>query len=399
MTRAGSTNALPPHSGRVDKLIELDSLRGLMALWVAVSHICFFAGFKSDRGLTGILAHGGTAVNVFVILSGFAIASSVTHTSASYGQYLARRLCRIGPVFAIALVLGLLTADLYRIVFDHLRWLATDEVARISQRTASEHANTAAHLVAHLAGLHGAIPDAWLYGSSLAFNSPLWSLSLEWQFYVVAPFVIAALANPRKHPLVFAVSILAALSGRWLFDPWFPQVPSFLPMMLTFFLVGIWCALLKDRIRQHLLPVAIASVVVIVALQLMGSQRYVVTLIVWCGAFGIGLAPPRGLFRLAQQVLSLRPLAAFGERSYGFYGYHLPIMLTLAAWLSAHGNGTSRWAFAAMLLPAIIAAMALAWLSYELMEAPINAWAKRRFRGVRTIPVTSEDGPAEALAG
>src|ERR1700754_4258363 len=181
------------------KLEEMDVLRGFAATWVYLSHVAFLAGLKDARGLVGIVAHGGNAVTVFIMISGFAIASSLMHSKANYGEYMARRALRIYPVYLIALILGIATSALYPPLLHDLPWVAQDDIARIDARTALETTQMWPLVTSHLVMMHGAIPDPLLYGASLTYNSPLWSLSLEWQFYLLAPAILAALVNPRRY--------------------------------------------------------------------------------------------------------------------------------------------------------------------------------------------------------
>ena len=93
----------------VKKLVELDSLRGLMAFWVFLSHVLFLGGYSGNH-LKDILSQGGLAVYVFVILSGFAITSSLIHSRNNYGAFMARRFFRIYPAYLVGLALGLATS-------------------------------------------------------------------------------------------------------------------------------------------------------------------------------------------------------------------------------------------------------------------------------------------------
>lgn len=385
--------------GDVKKLEELDALRGMMALWVAISHVCFFAGLKSDGGIMGLLSHAGGAVSVFVILSGFAITSSLMNSRATYGQYMARRFWRLAPVFLIALLLGVLTSDLYLSVFSDVPWIPAEDSVRIVARANAEHEHFALNIALHLLGMHGAVPDTWLYGSSLAFNAPLWSLSLEWQFYLVAPIIVAAIAAPKKHPLALGIVLVVALVGRDLFNPYFPQVPSFLPMALTFFLIGIGTAVYLPALQNNWKVTLCAVACALVACKLAGMQRYVAPLLVWTATLGIALAPSTGTTGIVQRMIRMPFLIKFGERSYGFYAYHLPIMLAAAAWLASEGYAYSPIAFATLLSATLIVSGLLARLSYDLMEVHVNAWAKRRFRAAQPeapVPESVEEADSGA---
>ena len=81
---------------------------------------------------------------------------------------------------------------------------------------ASNHEYFLAHALAHLTMLHGAISNALLPFSQLAFNSPAWSLSLEWQFYLVAPFAIMLARRPQTYLWV----ALAVAALEFVYKPW-----------------------------------------------------------------------------------------------------------------------------------------------------------------------------------
>lgn len=74
---SGAAAQVDPTAAR--KLPELEGLRGLLALWVATSHIlcwCGLAGLPVPHLLSGLWAnfvYAQPSVDVFVILSGFAI--------------------------------------------------------------------------------------------------------------------------------------------------------------------------------------------------------------------------------------------------------------------------------------------------------------------------------------
>ena len=87
---------------------------------------------------------------------------------------------------------------------------------------------------------------------------------------------------------------------------------------------------------------------------------------------------------------------AIGESSYGFYILHLPILIGWAAVLRAWGMGEDRAVFALALSLTLPVTLAAAHVSYRHFEAPINRWAKQRFRGAQLPPVLTPPAPAHA---
>lgn len=377
------------------KLIELDSLRGLMALWVYFTHVAFIIGLKPG-GIAGLAVNGSMAVSVFMILSGFAIATSLLNRPSTYPHYLARRFFRIYPIYAVGIVLGIATSALYPALLSFSPGMDPDDLARIAARTAGESTHFWAHLAAHATLLHGAIPDAWLYGSALAFNGPAWSLSLEAQFYVAAPLMIALLARPASRPIMLALLALLAFFGRPLFGDAFPQVPSFLLLALPYFILGIMTAIHIGTLAARTdLTLAAGLALVAVAFHA-GENLVAIPIAIWVGVICVSIVPNWSVFRLARAVLRWRPLLTMGEISYGFYILHLPILIGWGWALQTRGVTPGEPLFLALLLLTAPVTLVLAYGSYRWFERPINDWARRRFRA-RAAPPRADATPG--LAG
>ena len=97
------------------------------------------------------------------------------------------------------------------------------------------------HILVHLTMLHAIVPSAWLPSSQFAFLPPAWSISLEFQLYLVAPLLVWWLSRSGLRGM-FVVLIPSALCVV-------PQVYSkiahiwqggggFLPEKFFFFLLG-----------------------------------------------------------------------------------------------------------------------------------------------------------------
>jgi peptidoglycan/LPS O-acetylase OafA/YrhL len=103
------------------------------------------------------------------------------------------------------------------------------------------------HLIAHLLLLNGVVPDNILYEAQMMFLAPAWSLSLEWQFYLVAPLVIAAMRNSGGRIAAAAVAGIAFIAyAKGAFGQF--DHPSFLPGSAVYFAVGIITRLAFDRL-------------------------------------------------------------------------------------------------------------------------------------------------------
>ena len=205
------------------RIEEFEGLRGLLAMWVFATHIVSISGFPwaSFRQPVRTFVNGAFAVDVFIILSGFVISMLISARREPYKLFVARRFLRLFPAYLVcvvaAFVLGL--ADV------------VPQIYRESQ--------LAAHAIAHLTMLHGAVPNRVLPHAASAFLDPAWSISTEWQFYLLIPLFFAAF---KFRPLLAWVGLLVvALLGSRLthrFGSW--DHMAFVPLKLNFFAIGIF---------------------------------------------------------------------------------------------------------------------------------------------------------------
>lgn len=195
----------------------IEGLRGWLAWIVVVSHLAQ----ASDVYVHGLgpaaLRAGQIAVLVFVIISGFVITHLVTERPEPYGRYLLRRFMRIFPAFAVTSIIGFYAIDLYAATQSHVAW-ANDpnfahRLAWFIGLARSDHEFFWRHAFAHLAMLHGAISSTLLPFAPFAFNPPAWSISLEWQFYLLAPFAIMIARQPRI--AVWVALAIAVFEGAY----------------------------------------------------------------------------------------------------------------------------------------------------------------------------------------
>ena len=373
-------------SGRID---ELDGLRGLLALWVAISHIVCWSGFSDPppsmlntfRNFWIRFSYAGGAVDTFIILSGFVITYLLHTRPQSYRQFLTGRFFRIYPVFFICLLLGFGAAFLTPFILNHATWQANIYFTLYQiPASAATLAHPFSYLATHLTLLYGVIPEKILPFTGVALLAPAWSISLEWQYYMVAP-LLARLICTQTGLLVLGL----ICCGDFIYAHFWSG--AFLPAMLPLFLIGIGSyhlyaeACRRERFKPGSFMVIIALVVVVI-----GSWHWI-ALTIWTLVFGgilLGQADFENQDGWSRRFLRVRKallhptLQSLGHLSYPLYLIHWPLIIFLLSGLLYWRPQTSS--FEALLfmlgfgLPTILLA---AWILHKSVEAPMMRWGKK----------------------
>ena len=104
-----------------------------------------------------------------------------------YLQYITQRFFRIFPLYILVLIVSIILIGFTRDVF-----LLYPEAHATTRRIAliDEYLEyPAAHFLAHITLLQGLIPGFLLKDSAYTIVGQAWSISVEWQFYILAPFL------------------------------------------------------------------------------------------------------------------------------------------------------------------------------------------------------------------
>nr|WP_275439529.1 acyltransferase family protein [Dermacoccus nishinomiyaensis] len=367
---ARATVATPARRGR---LPALDGVRALAVLAVMAFH------FRVP-GFSG----GFLGVDIFFVLSGYLITSQLWSRWPLRGidlkAFWAARVRRLAPAVLLLLAVTTLVTACFH----------PSGLAQQLRDSAAALTYTSNWWYVYGGRQYGDFGSWW-------FLEHLWSLAIEEQFYLLWPLVVAGVlvavraTRTRRHVLL-AVTIVGALAssiamssgafastGRWADDP--TRVYFGTDTHVMGLLVGAALALLLDgrgfRSRLTFTPatarmtaagVAELVAVVVVMTQLdflsMGFYRWggflafslVVAALVWVVVHDGPLA----------RALSWRPLRYVGDRSFGLYLWHWPLV-TLPFVTDAMA---SSW-----VLPAIglsVATFVLAELSYRYVEMPVR---------------------------
>ncbi len=363
----------------------IDGLRAWLAWIVVFAHIALYTAADVRVPLLkhtlGFGAH--QAVSIFIIISGFVITNLLLERQEGYVAYLTRRFLRIYPLYFVCLCAGICATYLHFIAFAGHPWGAyVPQPDLLAAETRSLAGNGFSwNLLAHLSLLHGAIPNGVLGVSEYTFLAPAWSLSLEWQFYLVAPLILVALGH-RSGRILVSVAALAgylAFTRGWLgefFDP------SFLPGAALQFATGIATRLVFSRLpRLDAYPAA----AVILGLGFIGLSHDLLPFVFWL-AFVAWMRTERGsedpgmaVERWFDRVFNSKPAIFLGKRSYSTYLVHAPI-INVVVYLCITRLALGMWqTFLCTLLATPLLTLLASVLLYRYVEAPAIAFGKGLF--------------------
>jgi peptidoglycan/LPS O-acetylase OafA/YrhL len=371
-------------------LFELDVLRGLLSWWVVVHHAFWLAGFRAETlpPIMKMIMQAHYAVDVFMIMSGFVITKMLAEKNESYGVFITRRFLRLFPVFVVAMVVTIL---LRPIISSAMAANWQPSPSNFEPIWQSENHFFWQHILAHLTMLHGVIPDSILPASAVALLIPAWSISVEFQYYLVAPILsfVDRKFGPKGLLMIFAGNgLVHHLLAGTLQSSY--NVPAVLFAFLSLFLTGIISYWIyaetgpKNKEGPGRLLLAGTPLVYFAT----GS----VPLTIWIAVFALilGNNESRDVSKI-KALLNRTSLRFLGKISYSTYLIHFPllwlayaIVLRLAPEISQKGMLISL-----LVLGVPLTILASAFL-YRVIEKPAIDFGRRLFAGTVRTPQLQE---------
>ena len=378
-----------------DKLYPIEGLRGYLAIMVMVSHIFIFGAyinipefFKHSSDLFSLLNHGDLAVQCFMIISGFVIFLLIDTKKEKYGDYLTRRFLRIFPVYFLLLLISIPCLRLSSSVLEMTTSMQSAEVIRST--SAIYHSlwgHLWIHLPLHLVMLHGMIPSTILLNSPTAFLGPAWSLSLEWQFYLIAPLWYSCFVTEiaRKKIIMYVVCLIFILKGHYFFAS--IQMGAILPNYLVFFVTGIASYFLYKKAKQLEIPKD--TVFPIAVLLAIGSYRFaekplgIIPYMLWSVVFALILEPKDSLTSRFFSPVFTNPVSLWlGKISYSIYLSHSLVLVVLQfVLLKSFANISQTHLLYWLLVATPLFTLPLSHLLYMTVERPFMYYGKRAVAG------------------
>jgi len=378
------------------RVVGLDGLRGLAALFVVLHHswLMSFDGFPRNTGpfWLGWLLYGHFAVVVFIALSGFSLAISPARKGWQLGGkalFAKRRAWRILPPYWAALAFSLAIA-----------W----GLGVPQPNSAPPNAKSVVAYGLLLQDIFGApVP-----------NGAFWSIAVEAQLYLIFPLLLVIMRRYGAAAVLAAVTVPVVAIGVLaphvsIVDKLLRLTPQFAPL----FAIGLVAAGIisaGDRIRR--LPLqwlaALAALPVLILIVVMGS--------VWSVAnfFWIDLAAAPAIALLLAAIatrrpaplvwlLGTRPVRSLGTFSYSLYLVHAPIVVAVARKIVAPHVAPGLPAFWVTLGIAVPASVGFAWLFATFFEIPFQryrSWAALRDAArarLRRAPEPAAPAPPEPV--
>lgn len=350
---------MPQTPPRRIRLTRLDALRGLAAMGVAAYHMASWPHLHPALiwPFQWLMGWGWTLVDLFFVLSGYVFAHvygapGALNRPGAIGNFWVARVARLWPLHLVTLALFVLFA-----------WGGD---------------NTMRTLPWHVLMLQGFDPNA-----ALAFNAVSWSVSIELACYAV--FSLSARGGDRMLTIITVLTVLvcAALLAAMghLQGPW---TGGFLPRGGLGFFLGqlLW------RGRGVLFRVPWPLFVLTASAGFWFNDTAIgallpLTLLSWSSAVVLALRLPlldRGAFQW------------LGERSFGLYMVHMPVLQAVDTFWPPHGLNATGLGLTQSLI--VLLSLLAAEAAYRLVEVPARRAIRARWSARHASDTASGMQPA-----
>ena len=366
----------------------LDVARGVSALLVVAGHCraAFFPPLSSIASPTLIeyvlysaTSLGSIAVMAFFVLSGFLVGGSVIRAGERFrlSDYFTARLCRLWVVLIPALLLTLLADTITARAAPSVLTGAFFEQWHSGPDPAAPFSTSLVTFFGNVAFLQKIVVP--VFGT----NGPLWSLSCEFWYYVIFPFIVMGLRPASSYSLPVAAVVT------------FATVYFMPPGMLQGFcvwLMGVLAFVVSRRIQRPVrriwIVLSCALVVLAIAYDKSGRVRstigidteYVIgvafSMLVISVARLDSVSKPAGVRRL---VLSAGGMLS--RVSYSLYLCHFPLLVLIAGTLFPASLGRLSWSGGALYLLVVAFMCGVAgvfWLLFERHTDSVRSYLRSR---------------------
>ena len=368
---------------------HIPGLDGLRA--IAVVAVLFF------HFLPATLPGGFLGVDVFFVVSGFLITTLLLREVDSRGRvdllnFWRRRARRLLPALVLVVISSVSVA----------RLVGGDLLVGIGRQTLGALTFTSNWLEI-------AVGASYFHSTSPILFVNFWSLAVEEQFYLFWPLVlVVALALTRttrqRVRAVAGVAVASTVLMAVLYTPgedatrvYYGTDTHLFGLMIGVALAFTWAAprswLHSEGWQRWRVPAGVLALVGLGWLMTVLSSQTAVTfrggILAASALTAVVLAALLGPVSPLRRLMQLRPLEWVGQRSYGIYLWHWPVILILTEALPATTYDSAlRWTtrLLALLVTLVVAAASYRWLEQPIRRLGFGAAARagalrlRRYR-------------------
>ena len=383
--------AAHPAPAYTERLLFIEGIRGLAALYVVLGHFASMSDWRTSVGkpshapvwlqhLMAPLWFGHLAVASFIVVSGFCLQTSLFSAKdpglKNVKRFYRRRARRILPAYYMTVVASVIVSLAVTVNMPGMPFIQYLPV-------------TPTNVVAHLLLIHNLSP-AWMY----KLNGVLWSIGAEAQLYVVFPLLVWSAWRVGR-PLVMALAIAAT----WFILRDAPTADKLYVWYLPLFTLGMISSAYAYRpnLRIGIVPSfakavsILAGIGAIVAVMRVTGVKGLILSDILIG-LAVASACYLGATRPGEPIvrtLSWKPLVGLGGFSYSLYLMHHPIQQVVyrfrPAWVT---NEATSMAYLLLVgLPIILLGT---YLFARLFEQP--------FQASRKVGQATARAPVPALA-
>ena len=374
--QGGRASSVP--SAVISRLLPIEGLRAYLALWVVVCHALWASGYETEAltALPKLIRTGSYSVDLFIIISGFVIMLALDKQRETYVQFVVRRLFRLFPVFIalFAVAIPLSQVSLWNLTHAS-QYVTPDQIEYRTHMMESWWANIQWNIPLHLLMLHGAVPDVLVKDAPGAFLIPAWSVSLEWQFYLVAPLAYAWAVSAKSYRRLglCALCVVLVLAARYVLPT--VEYGAAIPFHVKFFFLGAVSYFIYERQTAHQLSDIAFPVTCCLALFLFGLSGQAWSLIpvgLWMAFLGLLLEQPSSFSSRLVTPLLTNPLVLYmGRISYSLYLSHILVIIVIQYALLTWAPDLSQMAHLGVLLVCTTAVtIAVSAVLYRYLEVP-----------------------------
>lgn len=334
---------------------EIDGLRALAVLPVVFYHF----------GIGGF-SGGFVGVDIFFVISGFLIGGILweeLHNTGrvALGRFFMRRVRRLAPAYLAVGLATLIGAWFILLPFD-FREFGQELIAA----------------TVYLANVHFFNEAGYFdQASDRKLLLHTWSLAVEEQFYLVLPTLMLVLAAWKRHLpwILIGLGVVSFVACLWMMRWSQPAAFYLFPFRAWELLAGVCLAITARQTgwqwRGHSALSWIGLGLIIAAVTLFKAGTHFPGVYALVPVVGAVLVIANGRDpNPVNRMLSSGPFLFFGLISYSLYLWHWPMVTLLTYYRGDLGVGP---ALTAVLF---VAAIAVSWLSWRLIETPVRrgAW-------------------------